>query len=40
MLHLDYPEIVIKMENLMKEAHTTPANIEKFKIPVLENNSK
>ena len=32
----DYPEIVIKMENLLKEAHTT-ANIDKFKIPALEN---
>jgi arylsulfatase len=34
---LDYPEIVIKMENLMKEAHTTP-KMDKFKIPVLDNN--
>ena len=32
----DYPEIVIKMENFLKEAHTT-ANIDKFKIPALEN---
>jgi len=32
----DYPEIVIKMEKLLKEAHTT-ANIDKFKIPALEN---
>ena len=35
-LAFDYPEIVIKMENLLKEAHTT-ANIDKFKIPALEN---
>jgi hypothetical protein len=32
---LEYPEIVTKMENLMKEAHTTP-KMDKFKIPVLD----
>ena len=34
-----YPEIVTKMENIIKEAHTTPV-MDRFKIPVLENNIK
>ena len=32
-----YPDIVSKMEKMMKEAHTTPA-MDIFKIPVLEND--
>ena len=31
-----YPEIVSRMEDFMKEAHTTP-KMDKFKIPVLDN---
>jgi len=31
----EYPEIVSKMENMMKEAHKTPI-MDIFKIPVLE----
>ncbi len=33
----EYPEIVEKMENFMKEAHKTP-KMDIFKIPVLEND--
>ena len=35
----EYPEIVSKMENMMKEAHKTPT-MDIFKIPVLENDKK
>tara|TARA_X000000368_G_scaffold392769_1_gene357916 strand:+ start:107 stop:1633 length:1527 start_codon:yes stop_codon:yes gene_type:complete len=33
----EYPEIVVKMENMMKEAHKTPT-MDIFKIPALEND--
>ncbi|MFL2628261.1 MAG: arylsulfatase [Candidatus Marisimplicoccus sp.] len=33
----EYPEIVVKMENMMKEAHKTP-KMDIFKIPALEND--
>jgi arylsulfatase len=33
----EHPDIVTKMENMMKEAHNTPS-MDIFKIPVLEND--
>ena len=33
----EYPDIVTKMEKMMKEAHKTPT-MDIFKIPVLEND--
>ena len=35
----EFPEIVAKMENMMKGAHKTP-KMDIFKIPVLENDKK
>jgi len=33
----EHPDIISKMENMMKDAHKTPT-IDLFKIPVLEND--
>ena len=35
----EFPEIVVKMENMMKGAHKTP-KMDIFKIPALENDKK
>ena len=35
----EFPEIVAKMENMMKDAHKTP-KMDIFKIPALENDKK